>query len=288
MSFFKKLFKNTNTIMDWREFTEYFSQQIQQNIDGKIEIEWADDLENTTVHLYLNNGQQAGMYLGNHFIRYQNNPEDLPEIIEQTLAIVRQIGNDEREETQRDNIFPFIKHNEWVDTIIEAAQKEDNNPLQYLNIRQLAGDIWIIYMVDTGGSFRSLHRDEAEQLGIENDDMLHSLAIENLENYMRQEQNLGYRQSEEGLFQIYLDNVLDASLILLLEKIIDRTELDFSPYPVFAVPSRDMLLVCAANNKPALEQMQEMIENVMQDSAYCISEQIYCIRNGEIALFHIH
>ncbi|MDO4433340.1 MAG: DUF1444 family protein [Alysiella sp.] len=288
MSLIKNLFPKKQTVMNWREFAEYFTEEIQQNIDGTAEIEWGDDLENTTVHLNLNNGSTAEMYLGNHFARYQQNPDDLPEIIAKTLAAVAHLGKDETQEIEREQIFPTIKSAESLNYLVQMHQKEGKNPTEHLCIRPLAGDITLIYMVDTGDSLKSLNHDDVAQLGIENDEMLHQIALENLENYLRESENLGYRQSENGLYQIYLDDVFDASLILLLEKIVERAELDVAPYPVFAVPARDMLLVCAADNQAALAQMQEIIDDVMQDSSYCISAQKYCLKNGHMALFNVN
>ncbi|ULJ65293.1 DUF1444 family protein [Wielerella bovis] len=288
MSLIKNLFSNKQTIMNWREFAEYFAQEIQQNIDGTAKIEWGDDLENTTVHLTFNNGDQAESYLGNHFARYQHNPDDLPEIIVQTLVAVAHLGKDKTQEIKREHIFPTIKSAGYVNYVAQMYQKEGKNPTEHLCICPLAGDISLIYMVDTGDALKSLNRDDVAKLGIENDEMLHQIALENLENYLSQSEDLGYRQSENGLYQIYLDDVFDASLILLLEKIVDMAELDVAPYPVFAVPARDMLLVRGADNQDALAQMQEIIDDVMQDSSYCISAQKYCLKNGQMSLFNTH
>lgn len=290
MSFFKKLFNPSDEpkIMDWREFTEYFAQTIEAQVDGQLEIEWGSDLEDTTVYLNLGNGANASLYLGNHFARYRENPEELPEIIEQTMTIVVQIGNEEERIVQPENIFPMIKSTVWLDNLAQMYQKDGKDPTEHLCIQPLAGDIALIYMVDMGSSFKSLNRDEWAQAGIENDEMLHTIALENLEHYLRQEHNLGYRHSDNGLYQISLDEVLDASLIVLLEKILDLAELNLAPYPVFAVPARNMLLVCAADNQAALAQMQEIIDDEMADSPYVISSFIYCLKNGQIQLFNMH
>lgn len=290
MSFFKKFFNTADKskIMDWREFTEYFAQAVESKIDCTAEIEWGEDLEETTVHLHLSNGLAAAVYLGNRYAHYRQNPDSLEEIIEETVQTVAQIGNSEAT-LARENIFPTIKPLAYVEEIKRLYQEDGRQEhIADLYFRPVAGDMVVVYMVDTGPSYRSLSRSEWADAEIADEDALHELAVENLENHIRQEQSLGYRHSENGLYQIYFNDVLDASLILLLEKIIDLAELDLAPYPVFAVPSRNLLLVCAADNQAALAQMQEMIDEEMPDSAYAISPLLYCLKNGQISLFNTH
>ena len=67
MSLLKKLFGGKNQPMSWRDFTLHYTKQCQQQLDIQPEIEWGDDLENTTVHLVLPNGTKAASYLGNFY-----------------------------------------------------------------------------------------------------------------------------------------------------------------------------------------------------------------------------
>lgn len=290
MSFFKKLFSpsNENPVMDWRGFTEYFTQAVESRLSCRAEIEWGEDLEDTTVHLHLPNGLAAQVYLGNRYAHYRQNPDSLDEIIEETVESAAQIGHPEAT-LARENIIPTIKSAAYADEIRRLYQEGGREEqMAELYFRPVAGDMVVVYMVDTGPSYRTLSRSEWADLQIADENELHELAVDNLRNYLNQEQNLGYRNSDNGLYQIYLNDVLDASLILLLEPIIDAAELNFAPYPVFAVPSRSMLLVCAADNQAALAQMQEIVADEIEESGYAVSPLLYCLKNGQISLFNAH
>lgn len=290
MSLFKKLFGGSSAtkLMDWREFTEHFTRLVAEQIGAEAETEWGADLDETTVRLKLTNGFVAEMYLGNRYSQYRQNPDNLDEIIDETVQTVAQIGNQENN-LAAENIIPTIKSADYVEQIRQMSQA--NNPQEEADLcsQHLAGDIAVVYMVDTGPSYRSLHRSELAELGIDGDGALHDLAVGNLENLLTQSEDLGYNYSDEGLYQIYLNGVLDPSLILLLDKIIALAGLDFAPYPVFAVPSRSTLLVCAAGNQAALAHMQQIIDTQWQEQTdYLISSYRYCLKNGQISLFETH
>lgn len=289
MSFFKKLFNPSaqNKVMDWREFTEYFIREVEAKTGSTSETEWGADLEETTVRLNLPNGFSAEIYLGNRYAQYRQNPEGLDEIIDETVQTVAQIGNPAA--LARENIFPTIKPAAYIEEIRRYHQQEGREEqMADFCYRPLSGDLVVMYVADTGPSYRSLFRSDWADVGIADEAQLHALALDNLQHLIRQEESLGYRRSDKGLYQIYFNDVLDASLILLLEDIIGWAGLDLAPHPVFAVPSRNLLLVCAADNQAALQEMQEIVDKEMSDSPYTISPLPYILKNGQINLFNTH
>lgn len=64
MSFFKKLFNN-NQPMDWKAFVTYYADHASKQLGQPVDIEWGDDMEQTTIHLPNGQGGTMAGYLGN-------------------------------------------------------------------------------------------------------------------------------------------------------------------------------------------------------------------------------
>lgn len=113
MSFFKKLFNN-NQPMDWKAFVTYYADHASQQLGQPVEIEWGDDMEQTTIRLPNGQGGTMAGYLGNLYAQYCQSPNDLENLITTALAAVMETINNEQPSDIKAHIFPVLKNREWL------------------------------------------------------------------------------------------------------------------------------------------------------------------------------
>lgn len=290
MKFFN-LFKEKDKKLNWKEFVQYYADAISKTSAQNVEIKWGEDMDSTDIIVIgpAPDNTKFELYAGNHYLRYLENPESLQDVVDFSVQSLENIWQSENIEMSREQIFPTIKPFTYIEEFFQRVLESNKNPDEMMKIRPLAGDLVVFYVCDMGSSYKNIGDEDCQKLGIANDDELFELAVANLDNYIRENQNLNYRQSNENsLHQLTLDEVLDASLLLLLEKILEKGEFKFANNVAIAVPSRNCLLICDANDEAALAQMQEIIDDDMEHSAYAISSHIYRLDKGKICLLHQH
>ncbi|XXQ68781.1 DUF1444 family protein [Neisseriaceae bacterium B1] len=274
-----------------KEFVQYYADTMHETAAEKVEIAWGEDMDSTDIVVTgpAPDSLEYRLYAGNHYLRYLDNPADLEEIVDSAVQAVVNIWEEPQKEISRDMIFPTIKPLSYIDEFRERVSANNQNPDKMIKIRPLAGDLMVFYVCDLGSSYKNISDEDCQKLGIASDNELFELAVDNLSNYIRENQNLGFQQSDSNsLHLLTLDDVLDASLLLLLEKILELGEFEFAKNVVIGVPSRDCLLICDANDESALAQMQQIIDDNMENSPYSISPELYRLENGQIRLLHQH
>jgi uncharacterized protein YtpQ (UPF0354 family) len=292
MSLLKKLFGGKNQPMSWRDFTLHYTKQCQQQLDIQPEIEWGDDLENTTVHLVLPNGTQAASYLGNFYRQYQQQPDNLDNIIQQAMASLRDMGRDNDNSSQdvlASQILPVLKNTEWLSTTRAQFTGTDATLENVLIAESWVGDLVISYVVDNDASMAFLSPDERDAIGISNNEALFELACDNLKNYAESRVE-AYRLSDTaGLYQITLDNTYDASLIFFASTLVSQVfSLPLQGDLIVAVPARNAFLVCAADDAAAIAAMQQQMAAINTEGAYLVSDLLYRLKEGQLSLWQTH
>lgn len=286
-----KLFKMKSKKLNWKEFVQYYADALRETAAENVEIAWGEDMDSTDIIITgpAPNQQKFQVYAGNHYLRYLENPDDLQDIVDFAVQALVNIWGNEHAEISRDTIFPTIKPLSYIEEFRQRVAASNQNADEMMKIRPLAGDLVVFYVCDMGSSYKNISVEDCQKLGIANDEELFTLAVDNLSDYIRKNQNLSFRKSHENsLHLLTFDEVLDASLLLLLEKILTLCEIEFADHVAIAVPSRDCLLICDANDQSALAHMQEMIDDNMDNSAYAISRYIYRLENGQIRLLQQH
>lgn len=288
MSFFSKFFKRKPKPMDWQQFTEYLSQQVAERTGCRAEIEWGGDLEDTYIYFdWPEEDDRAKLtaYFGNHFAKYRQNPDELDDIAD---ALIASIEQSQDQEISADIIMPVVKSQDFVENVRNLYRENGDNPDDVV-LRHLAGDIFVMYVFNYPDSLQSLSRSDAEELGLNSEAEIFDIAFENLENHILGLESFQLIGSEnDSLKMIALDGLFDASLVLVLDKIIRNAELPFSDGTVFAVPARDLLLICDARDENAVARMQEIMQEEMSETAYGISGELFLLQNGQISLFASH
>ena len=278
MSFFSKLFGREPKTMDWRQFIQHFAERIRRDCAADVQIEWGESLEDTVLQV-----GEGRLYLGNHYARYLQSPADLDALLAANTAVVRQMMA-ERPPARAEQVFPVIKNGLWLEQLRQATQVSGTEPEESVIYRPIAGDLVLLYMLDTGEAMRSFSREDAVAAGLADDAALHHTALANLRQYMQGKIQIEHVE-ESSLTQILLDSDYDASLILLLGGVLAKHLPD---NPVFALPTRDALFACSPDNPATLDKLQQLAAEIYADSPYAISPYLYQYHNGEISLFQPH
>ena len=148
MSFFKKLFQTKPKPMNWREFTKLYAQRIQQEFECTVELEWGDDLEDTSIYVTMPNGEKGKSYTSNLYTRYRQNPDELEHVIHQGLLCIQQMAEQEEETIQAHQILPSIKPTAWLQGVKQMYVQNNQNPAEFVCYHYLAGDLGVTYMID--------------------------------------------------------------------------------------------------------------------------------------------
>ena len=274
MSFFSKLFGREPKTMDWRQFIQHFAERIRRDCAADVQIEWGESLEDTVLQV-----GEGRLYLGNHYARYLQSPADLDALLAANTAVVRQMMA-ERPPARAEQVFPVIKNGLWLEQLRQATQVSGTEPEESVIYRPIAGDLVLLYMLDTGEAMRSLSREDAVAAGLADDAALHYTALANLRQYMQDKIQIEHVE-ESSLTQILLDSDYDASLILLLDEILPSD-------PVLAIPARNVLILCNPSDERAIATLKVAAAQIAEEAPYTISTLLYQYHNGEISLFQPH
>ena len=280
MSFFSKLFGREPKTMDWRQFIQHFAERIRRDCAADVQIEWGESLEDTVLQV-----GEGRLYLGNHYARYLQSPADLDALLSANTAVVRQMMA-ERPPARAEQVFPVIKNGLWLEQLRQATQVSGTEPEESVIYRPIAGDLVLLYMLDTGEAMRSLSREDAVAAGLADDAALHYTALANLRQYMQDKIQIEHVE-ESSLTQILLDSDYDASLILLLNEILPIDPV-LPANPVLAIPARNVLILCNPSDERAIATLKVTAAQIAEEAPYTISTLLYQYHNGEISLFQPH
>ena len=192
----------------------------------------------------------------------------------------------ERPPARADQVFPVIKNGLWLEQLRQVTQVSGTEPEESVIYRPIAGDLVLLYMLDTGEAMRSLSREDAVAAGLADDAALHHTALANLRQYMQGKIQIEHVE-ESSLTQILLDSDYDASLILLLDEILSSDPV-LPANPVLAIPARNVLILCNPSDERTIATLKVAAAQIAEEAPYTISTLLYQYHNGEISLFQPH
>lgn len=174
----------------------------------------------------------------------------------QTLAVAR---NADAELPRVESIVPTIKDQEYLDLARRQTGKLS------LVEEHLAGDLWIVYAVDSPDAILSLQQSQFEKLGIERH-KLKQVAIENLRRILPPiEQHGG-----DPYYMLTAGGDYVASLILLDDLWVELAN-NVKGNVVAGIPSRDVLLYTGDQSPEGIAGMRKAIEKITATGGYLIS-----------------
>ena len=287
MSFFSRLFRSKPKLMNWQEFVEYFARRIQDELHFEVKIDWGEDIASSPiiVHFPEDNEASFSTYLSSHYTSYLQNPDALNAIVAANLAVIRKI-QDTKASVSAQQILPTIKNTIYLENTRLIANKNETEPIDYLVFKPIAGDIMLLYMVDTDESMHTLNHEHMKEAGIEDEDALYRTAMDNLRQRMNGRVQIHHAEGW-SLAQIHLDNDYDASLILLLDEYLKTilccqptlflqsrhaTPCSFAARPMKRLYRRWQILPCRHLKNLPTRFLPSFTSTIMVQSAF--SEQI--------------
>ena len=157
MNFLSKLFRKKPALLDWRTFTEHFANRARER-GYRVEIHWGEDLAHSAIAFGHADDNAYTAYLDSVWQEYQNAPDALDALIDARLDVLNQMA-ESAAAPNASQIFPNIKSDAWLEAAKAMRREGSADPDEILN-QPLAGDIHLVYMLDTGNAFRDMHRSE--------------------------------------------------------------------------------------------------------------------------------
>lgn len=286
MAFFRKLFGRQQP-MDWKTFVTYYTDYAAQQLGQPVDIEWGDDIEQTTIRLPDGQGGSMAGYLGNLYAQYCQSPNDLENLVTSSIdAVMEAIStiNSEQPSDMRAHIFPVLKNKEWVAYCNEQAQQAspDNAIKDDLIYKPMAGDLVLTYALALNNSIHYLTEKSLQEQQIAQEDLF-DLAMQNFLDYIKKD-HPSLRPSNNTtliLFELN-DGTYNASLLLYVRKLLNAAELPFADDCICAVPTRETFLACAADDSDAIAEMRLIAAEFAEQSPYRVSDYLYRVTNGSI------
>ena len=93
--------------------------------------------------------------MSNHYTSYLQNPEALEAIVAANLAVIDKI-QDTDASVSAQQILPTIKNTIYLENARLITNTDEAEPADYLVYKPIAGDIMLLYMVDTDESMHTL------------------------------------------------------------------------------------------------------------------------------------
>ena len=274
MNVLAKLFRKKPALLDWRAFIELFAARARER-GYPADIHWGEDLARSSITVSTADGGKYAAYLDTAWQEYQNAPEALDAIITARLNAMGQIVVGIT--MNAGQIYPNLKSAAWLEG---AKQLQDEHLIEASELlsQPLAGELHLVYMLDRGYAMSNLHRSELGELGIADEAALQQIALANLRQYSAgRAENHDY---DSGIHRLVLDGFLDASLILILPQL---TGIGDHPDGILlAVPARDALLYCDADDTAAIRVLQQLAQELHGAAPYPVSARLYHLQDGEL------
>ena len=275
MNVLAKLFRKKPALLDWRAFIEHFAARARER-GYPADIHWGEDLTRSSISFSRADDNAYTAYLDFVWQEYQNEPGALDAFIDARLDVLDQM-TESTAAPDASQIFPNVKADAWLEAAKAMRREGGADPDEILN-QPLAGDIHLVYMLDTGNAFRDMHRSELGELGIADENALQQTALANLRQYSAgRAENHDYGS---GIHRLVLDGFLDAALILILPQLTGIG--DHPDGIILAVPARDALLYCDGGDHDAIRVLQELAQELHGAAPYPISARLYHLQDGEL------
>ena len=225
------------------------------------------------VRLGWSGGGTMMQFLGNAYAHYREDRAALDPVLEAQLASARAAAAPEQS-LDLTLVLPMIKSRSWLATATAQA-----GPGVAFVTRPFVSDLIIVLAQNQPSTLAYVKVTDLNDTGDEA--IVFARALANLAVRVPEIETIG----ADGRYRIELDGFFDASLILLAADWV--VPLMLEGHPVFALPSRDQLMVCGSDNVKAVTELAEIAPLIAADAAYAISGSLLTLRDGKLyALDH--
>ena len=211
------------------------------------------------------------VYLDNAYLTVRGHPADEQAIIAHYVsAIVGALASEDQKLTEEDRfaVLPVIKGEQWVSGANQLLQKKTKPDQVFM--RQLAGGLYEIYVIDTPQAMRFVNASALAELKL-SPEQIHDQATRNLALLLPAMQV----EKEGDLSVIHLDTNYETSLALIFERW--KSRLDLRGDPVFALPARGELLVADSKDGAAVQHLRARAREDWRSSSYPVTARLYIV-----------
>lgn len=270
------------TCLDWQAFVNLFAERIAALSDApELQIDWGDSIAETLLNLRLSDERELSCYLGNHYQRYLQSPEDLEDIVQIVLNSIAEVRQESP--ARAEQIMPVIRSHEWLASIAAAQSAPLEEVKKRFFIRTIAGDLLLAYALDMASGMQILTAEHAAEMALDIE-QVHEIAKQNFLRYAQDSELSCAKAETQEIYQALLDDNYDSSLLLFFSDVLAGAGLNANAAYIFAIPERQSLLFCPAENAAAIAALREMTQEMYANAAYPVSAVLYHYQQGEVRL----
>lgn len=275
MSWLKRLFTRNKPLMDESAFAMEYAARLGQVLARAVTVEPGEQAEAARFVVAFEEGTQT-LSVRNRYLNYRKNPDSIAQQLEYDVASITIARGMESgiEKVTPAQVLPVIKNQAW------GANLGQTDALRL----PMAGDLMLVFVADSEQAMRYLTRYDMHFLGLEGESALFDLARRNLADYAAT--RTAINPVAAGLYRVQLDNVYDASLAFFIEPLREQFPYPLGTRQVFALPARNVFLLCDADDAEAIAAMRATVAQVMEDTPHTISDWLYlCDEAGNVTPF---
>ena len=259
--------------MTEKEYTAKYAEKLKK-LYPTLQISVAGDLE-----LTINDGKayDAKHWLNNSFAEYRAAPENFDEIV---VRYGKAVPQRETKAINPNQIVPVVKDSAWIRETNASIKASSGAEMTDYVKEDICDGLMILYAQDRGDTITYLHEQETKSLKLSSSE-LRALALKNLQEMLPKIQ----RHGSDGVYFYSAGGTYEASLILY-SWMWDQENFGLPGTPVFAVPTRDVVLATSSENPAGVAKIRAAIEKIYAGKPnYRLTGDLFRVVDGKILPF---
>ncbi|MFT3866894.1 MAG: DUF1444 family protein [Nibricoccus sp.] len=259
--------------MNSTEYTAQYAKKLTE-LYPQMQVTVSADLE---LSIKVGDTYDSKHWLDNSFFEYRFSPQNFDEIVARYgKAALPQ----ESSKIELDRIVPVIKDTEWIRETNAAIKASSGAEMIDYVKEDICDGLVILYAQDRGETITYLHVEEVKKLGLSLE-RLHTMALKNLQGRLQKIE----RHDLNGVYYYTAGGTYESSLILY-PWIWGKDNFELAGQPVFAVPTRDVLIITSSDDQAGIGKIRSAVEKIYANKpSYRLTGNLFHIANGKILPF---
>ncbi len=224
---------------------------------------------------------EASSFLNNDYDDYQKNPGSKMEIIARYVALAVSVSK-ELGKLEPGRIIPLVRDRAWLEEMHAAKTKAGATETEELACEELSEELVVVYAEDLPTHLSFLSAKSLTAAGLE----LASLRQAACKNLLQSLPRIEFHESGSDFYAVDTGGYAEPSLILI-DSVWEGRRLKVKGEHVFAIPTRDTLLVTGSGTPEGIARMRAKAEEIYRSGPYRISTKLFVRRDGKIVDFTV-